>query len=151
MPTRADVYAALAMKSQFVVLQEDETPRQLRIMGRSQLDRWPFFLPIIHTLLTRSAQPESGWTCDISKQYFLSGGRVLYGWRIIFQSPVMADRYTDIIASINSAPRPARVELESQLLPGYKPGEMRGGVNAKGKGASAAGSLPLAISRGASR
>lgn len=145
--TRADVFAALAKKSGFEVLQESETPKQLRVMGRSHLDRWAFFLPIIHTLLTRTSRPENGWTCDISKQYFLSDGRVLYGWRFIFQSADLVTQYGDIIMAINSAPRPARVEVESQLLPGYKPGDVRGGVNAKGKGASVAGSVPLAITR----
>jgi len=148
--TRADIYAALAKKSGFEVLQENESDRQLRIMGRSHLERWPFFLPIIHTILTRSGSGSS-WTCDISKQYFLSDGRVLYGWRFIFQagksSRTLTEQYPDIISAINSAPRPARVELESQPLPGYKPGQIRGGVNEKGKGASAAGSLPLVIAR----
>lgn len=146
--TRADIYAALATKSGFQVLQESETPTQLRILGRSHTDRWVFFLPIIHTLLTKVGQGGLGWSCDISKHYFLSDGRVLYGWRFIFQSSNLAAHYADIIMTINSAPRPARVEVDSQPLPGYKPGQIRGGVNEKGKGSSSAGSLPLVISRG---
>jgi hypothetical protein len=145
--TRTDIYAALAKKSGFEVLQESETPKQLRVMGRSYLEKWPFFLPIVHKLLTTSGMPGNGWTCDISKQYFLSDGRVLYGWRFIFQSADLPAQYPSIVLAINSAPRPQRVELESQPLAGYKPNQIRGGVNEKGKGASSAGSAPLIIAR----
>jgi hypothetical protein len=59
----------------------------------------------------------------------------------------LAAQYGDIAKVILSALSPARVELQSQLLPGYKAGDVRGGFNAKGKGTGAAGSLPLAATR----
>lgn len=145
--TRADIYAALAKKCAFEVKQDNETPKQLRIIGSCDYERWPFLLPVLHTLLTHSGQTTTTWTCDISKMYVLREGKVLYGWRIIFQGDSLARNYEQIVAVINSAQRPARVELETVLLPGYKPGQMRGGVNSKGKGASSAGSVPMAIQR----
>lgn len=147
--TRADVFAALAQKSGFQVVEEKETPaeapRQLRIMGRNHIERWPFFLPVIHRLLTLSGK--SGWTCDISKQYVAHEERVAYGWRIIFQSDNLSEKYAEISSAIRSAPSPARVELSSVPLPGYKPGQLRGGINEKGKGVASAGSLPMALTR----
>jgi hypothetical protein len=145
--TRADIYIALAKKCFFEVKQDNETPKQLRIIGSCDHERWPFLLPVIHALLTQSGQPTALWTCDISKMYILREGKVLYGWRIIFQGDDLARHYEQIIATITAAQRPARVEVESMLLPGYKPGQTRGGVNAKGKGASAAGTVPMAVQR----
>jgi hypothetical protein len=145
--TRADIYVALAKKCFFEVRQDNETPKQLRIIGKCDHERWPFMLPVIHALLTQSGQPTATWTCDISKMYIIRDGKVLYGWRIIFQGDELTRQYGKIIATIESAQRPARVEVESMLLPGYKPGQTRGGVNAKGKGASTAGTVPMAVQR----
>lgn len=146
--TKADVYAALMQKCGFEVLEEQEGAKQLRIMGRSQRERWPFFLPVIHRLLKTSKAAGNPWTCDISKMYLENNDKVFYTWRIIFQSADVKAQYANIVGAIRSAPQPARVELDRQLLPGYKPGDVRGGVNAKGKGVSSAGSLPMAMTRG---
>jgi hypothetical protein len=73
---------------------------------------------------------------DISKNYFLFEDRMRYAWRFIFQGEKVDDVLGDICATIVSAPQPARVEVSSMILPGYKPGQVRGGQNAKGKGAS---------------
>lgn len=146
-PNKTNVYAALMRKSGFEVIQEKETDKQLRLMGRSPVDRWNFFVPVMHRLLTASAKPGALWTCDISKQYLLRNDQVLYAWRLIFQADALAEQYGDIAKTILSALSPSRVELQSQLLPGCKPGDVRGGFNAKGKGTGAAGSLPLAATR----
>jgi hypothetical protein len=146
-PTKIDVYAALVRKCGFDVVQEKETAKQLRIMGRIPVERWNFYVPVIHRILTASAKPVALWTCDISKQYLLRNDQVLYAWRLIFQADTLAAQYGDITKTILSAPSPSRVELQSQLLPGCKPGDVRGGFNAKGKGTGAAGSLPLAATR----
>ena len=145
-PSRADVYAALMQKCGFEVLEEAENQRQLRISGRCALERWAFFLPVIHKLITTSDKPGNPWTCDVSKKYIVPNGKVLYTWRLIFQGKELQGQYADIISTIRSAPRPARVELDRQLLPGYQPGDVRGGVNALGKGVSSAGSSPLIVS-----
>ncbi len=145
--TKADVYAALIQKCGFEVLEEHESAKQLRISGRNHRDRWPFFLPVIYKLIATSEKPGNPWTCDVSKKYLVHNDKVLYAWRLIFQGAELQKQYSSIIATIRSAPQPARVELTSQLLPGYKPGDVRGGVNAKGKGVATAGSLPLALTR----
>ena len=146
--TRADIYTALAKKCGFQVVQDHETGKQLRIIGRCAPSRWPFMLPVIHALLTGAEDATARWTCDISKQYVIRNRKVLYGWRIIFQGDALAEQYVQIAAIINSAQRPSRVEVDFAPLAGYAPGQMRGGVNAKGKGSSSAGSIPLAMQRG---
>lgn len=146
-PSKTDVYGVLMQKCAFEVLDEQEKPNQLRIMGRSQRDRWPFFLPVIRRLLMTSKKPGSPWTCDISKMYIEQNEKVFYTWRLIFQGTDLRTQYANIISTIRSAEQPARVELDRQLLPGYKEGDVRGGVNAKGKGASSAGTMPMAVTR----
>ncbi len=147
--SRADLYAALMQKCGFEVLEEEEKAKRLRISGRCALERWSFFLPVIYTLNKASSAAGALWTADISKKYFNANDRVLYSWRIIFQTKTddLRAQYPAIISVIRSAPRPARVELDRQLLPGYQPGDVRGGVNGMGKGVQSAGSLPLALTR----
>ena len=143
--TRSNVYSALMQKCGFEVLEEKETSKQLRICGRSHLDKWPFFAPVIHQLLTISHRPGNPWTCDISKQYIVHEGMVRYTWRLIFQAADLPAQYQSIVAAITGAAQPARVELTRQLLPGYKEGDVRGGFNERGKGTGSAGSTPPTI------
>lgn len=148
MATSVDVCAMLTRKGGLEVISHKDLPAQLRIMGRCHPDRWNFFLPVIHRLLTFSEDPAIGWTVDISKPYLLRNDRVLFAWRLIFQAPNIETQYASIVDIVAGSAGPTRVELTSQPLPGYKPGDVRGGVNAKGKGSSSAGSLPMALTRG---
>src|SRR3972149_5020823 len=134
MATKADLYKALAAKCGFEVVQETPTEKRLRLVGRLHKDRWPFFLPVLHRLMTQARKGD--WTVDISKNYFLFEDRVRFGWRFIFESQDLTKSLDDIILTIMSAPSPSRVEITSMTLPGHKPDVMRGGVNARGKGAS---------------
>ena len=152
--TRSDVYKALAQKANFLVKQETETPKQLRIVGRCLPEHWAFFMPVVFKLLEGSEREDLPWSCDVSRQYLLKSGKVVYGWRLIFQATSpdtkVEDTYKSICSTILSAPLPARVEVDTVLLPGHTRGKDRGGVNAKGKGASSAGSAPMILTRGRS-
>lgn len=146
--TKNEVFGVMIRKTGFEVVTEKEGVNQLRFIGRCSPERFNFLLPVMHQLLTASARPDTRWTCDISKMYMLSNGRVLYGWRFIFQAERIAECYDEIVAIVQAAPRPSRVEVTSITLPGYKPGQVRGGVNSKGKGVSSAESIPMAVTRG---
>lgn len=155
-PTRADVYKALGQKANFIVKEETETAKQLRIIGRCLPEHWPFFQPVVHKLYTQAMREDSLWSCDISQLFMLRASKLMKGWRLIFQmspssSHTIEHVYGEIASVIMSAPLPARVEVDTVLLPGHKRGQMRGGVNARGKGASAAGSAPLILTRGMPR
>lgn len=142
---RSNVYAALMQKTGFEVLEESENPKKLRFCGRCKLDKWPFFAPVIHQLITTSKKPGNPWSIDISKQYIVHEGQVRYTWRFIFQAPDLTAQYQNIVSTIMAAAQPARVEVTRQLLPGYKEGDVRGGFNERGKGTGAAGSTPPTI------
>ncbi len=151
--TRSDVFSALAKKAGFTVLEEKETEKQLRIIGRCLPDRWPFFAPVVSTILDFSEREDIPWTCDPSKLYMKKASKLVYGWRLIFQVSAAATShnmglvYGSICSAILSAPLPARVEVDTVLLPGHRPGQVRGGVNAKGKGSSSAGAMPMILNR----
>jgi hypothetical protein len=144
MATRHDIYAALAQKADFEVVTDAETTARLRFAGRCHPQRWSFFCLVIFEL-NKLNEGGEGVTCDISKQYINQNGRLLYSWRIIFQHPELANHYQRIVDHIRRAPLPARSEVNEVLLPGYKHGDVRGGVNAKGKGASVGGSAPMIV------
>lgn len=144
--TRKDVIAALAQKTGFEMVTEKETEKQYRFTGRCHPSRWSFLLPVVYQLHRDSTAP-SAWKNDISKQYILFQDRVLYCWRFIFEHESIASQYEGIVRAIRSAPLPARVEVTEVLLPGYKAGDIRGGVNAKGKGAASAGTSPMILNR----
>lgn len=141
----ANLLAVFHHKAGFETVTHTQKANQLRITGRCHPDRWGFFLPVIYTL-QRTAEKDGTWSCDISKQYFIRNDRIVYAWRLIFQSEGLSERYEYIANVVRGAPNPTRVEVEEVLLPGYKPGDVRGGVNAKGKGVASTGSVPMIIS-----
>jgi hypothetical protein len=102
---------------------------------------------VIYKLNEASDYDQYPWTVDISKKYINKHDQVRYAWRFIFQGENLKEHYAQICSIIRSAPQPSRVELQSIILPGHKPGDIRGGVNAKGKGSSRAGSAPMAVTR----
>lgn len=144
-PAYSVLLSALQQKAGFQALTHVVKANQLRITGRCHPDRWGFFLPVIYTL-QRTAEKDGAWTCDISKQYFMHNGRIVYCWRLIFQSDGINEKFSYFANVVLGAPNPTRVEVDEVLLPGYKPGDVRGGVNAKGKGVASAGAVPMIIS-----
>lgn len=150
MANQADLQEALTQRGKFeivrvTVLPSEKMPSQLRILGRSPPARWSFFSLVVNQLLEASDRPGNPWTCDISKQYMRRDGLVRYGWRLIFQAKDLNKQYDSIVSTLLATPAPARVEIDSIMLPGYKAGDVRGGVNAKGKGTSAGGTAPMVL------
>jgi hypothetical protein len=96
---------------------------------------------IQHLLVQEQSKP---WNVDISRQYFLRNGVVVWGWRLIFQHEDIEAMCGDIIKVIAAAPR-ARFEVEEQALPGVT--GPRHTMTARGKGSAAAGTPPLIIQR----
>ena len=110
MSTLADITTALAKRG-FEVVEKKEHPKQLRLMGRVPNDaniatNW---LLVAHRLLTRSEM--AAWKVDVSKQYILHGNRILYAWRLVFQSENMLAQYADVAGTLRSAPISNRVEV----------------------------------------
>ena len=81
----AGLSQALRTKAGYEVATATPSDKQLRLLGRAPQDRMGDMLLLIHAL--KSAVEQSpGWDVDISKTYILRNGKVVFGWRFIFQS-----------------------------------------------------------------
>jgi len=124
-----DLLNQLHTRGGFELVNQSTTETQARLMGRVHRNAMGAWLILVQNLLLRSGQ---GWSVDISKQYFLRDGRVVYAWRLIFQGKELERAMPDICQTIINAPR-AKSVIEEQPLVGARAN--RNAPNAKGKGA----------------
>jgi len=141
---RKRLYAALQTKVGLTMGEEDDGPKQLRVLFRlpeAQMRQW---LVVMHHLFTHEQQ--ASWSLDISKKYFLLSGRTVQGWRIIIRDDNL-DKALDSITSVVGSSPNARFQLDQVPLMGRHGGD-RNAINARGKGARAitgdAGTPPIA-------
>ena len=114
----------------FDVVNNTATATQVRLMGRVPKAAMAGWLILVQRLLMRA--DGAAWSVDISKQYFIRNGQVVFGWRLIFQGPQLESHLGNIEQTIVNAPR-ARAFVDEQALAGARPD--RNSPNAKGKGA----------------
>lgn len=130
----------------FQTILPTERPTQLRVVGRVPASTMPGWLELVTELLTQ-AEVSVSWSLDVSKQYFLREGSLVYAWRLIFQADKLQDCQEEIIELLRaSAPRPRpQAEVTEQPLSVLGP---RNTYNsATGKGASSAGTAPAILKR----
>jgi hypothetical protein len=137
---------ALATRFGFELRTHDIRENQFRFLGKVPPEFSRNWIVGVHHLLKKSLHTE--WTLDISRQYFLRGDALVWGWRLIFQHSDINSQAPDIITAIGAAPR-AKFEVTEQRLPGVK--GPRRTMNARGKGASPAGTPPMLIQSIAAR
>lgn len=127
---------ALRTKCGFEVRDVNQpSPKQMRLLGRIPQSRMGDMLLLIYALKTREEQGP-GWTADISKNYFLLGGKVVFGWRIIFQSnEAFGEKHvSDICKVVNTTPNSSRREVTEAPLIGATANRNAQGANGKGAG-----------------
>jgi len=87
--------------------------KQLRVLGRLPNERMGDWLIGMH-FAHQALQRQPGWSVDFSKFYFPRNGKIVYAWRLIFQSvddqPISA-HLQDIMNSFSSAPQSSRGEV----------------------------------------
>ena len=109
MSPKDEFIAALRQKIGFdpVTVSSDDTPNQLRLMGRLPKDPTGLVLKNWLELLRRvmRAEVEAPWSADFSKKYFLRDNEVVYGWRIILQAPDLPPYLPEIARLILEAPQ----------------------------------------------
>lgn len=139
MATVNDLKALLAQRTGFEVLDMQPSDAQLRIVGRVPPNASSHWVLLVHRLLVVSKN--APWKVDISRNYFLravgTSEKLFYTWRLIFQAPKMQTQLKSIVDAVNSAPRPARVELQEFPLTGTDR------TIKNGKGAFAAETTPM--------
>jgi hypothetical protein len=107
------LFSAFEARVGFEVVSKSSTEGQLRLMGRVPSQRMGDWLIIIQRLLGSSE--EADWNIDISKQYFLRGGKILYGWRLIVQANEVVNHLEEIVALVTSSPRSKKEITEIAL------------------------------------
>ena len=141
MATLNDLKNLLGSKTGFVTLDQQASENQLRVVGRVPPNASSHWVLVVHRLLSVSEAASSPWKVDISRQYFLRAAgnskKLFYSWRLIFQAPKITEQLQAILNAINTAPKPARVELQEYPLTGAS----RNHVN--GKGAYTAETTPM--------
>lgn len=136
----------LHMRAGYEVVNHNSDTRQVRFIGRVPQDLVPAWRIIIRQLLLRSEA--TTWSIDVSKQYFLRGGKLMYGWRLIIQAPDISVALPEVAQTITGAPRPRQV-VEEQPLVGRvdpKPGSFKGAAPA-GKGVVGPKAIQQALNR----
>lgn len=125
-----DLISALKMRGGYEVVSNNSSVNQARLIGRVPTQLVRGWLIVVQQLLVQSSK--ASWSIDISKHYFLRAGKVMFGWRLILQSPELESCMADIITTITNAPRP-RATVDSQPLAGASasrnrqtPGSLRG-------------------------
>jgi hypothetical protein len=137
---------ALSNRFGFEMRTNDVRPNQIRFLGKIPPEFSRNWIVGIRHLLVKSLT--SPWNLDVSRQYFLRGEQLVWGWRLIFQHDDIDSQIADVITAIGAAPR-AKFEVVEQRLPGVK--GPRRTMNDRGKGASSAGTPPLLIQSIAAR
>jgi hypothetical protein len=123
MPTTlSQLFSALRKKVGFEVVSHNESPNQLRILGRIPEDvgglngnNWKI---LKYRLLM--AMKDRPWKVDLSKSYFIKEEtqKLVFAWRILLQGADVAQHYTDILNLVTSSPKSARVEVTEIPLGG---------------------------------
>jgi hypothetical protein len=140
------VLANLTSRYGFQVVTQNVSTSQIRVVGRVHPNhRRNWIVGMQHLLLQASRSP---WNVDVSRQYFLRGELMVWGWRLIFQHEDVEQVCPAIVAALQGAPR-ARFEVEEQALPGVT--GQRHTMTEGGKGMAPAGTPPLLIRQRAGR
>lgn len=131
----------LRMRGGFEMVNHQVGPTQVRMLGRVRSQSMGSWLVVANHLLTIS-DGGPGWSVDISKQYFRRSGKMMYAWRLIFQSEQVTERLSSIAQTVVAAPR-ARAIVDEQALPGVR-GD-RNAPSAANRGKGAQSSLKAAV------
>ena len=105
----------LSTRAGFDVVNQSVTDNQVRIIHRVAKEGMPNWLVVMQELL--QASETAPWSVDLSKQYFLRNGRLIYGWRFILQAPDVLEHLDAVIKAVEKAPRARRI-IEEQPLAG---------------------------------
>jgi hypothetical protein len=112
------------------ILDVQVQPGQIRILARQPQARIGDFVMVTHHLLTKMNEQED-WKIDISKPYFLKGGRVVQAVRFIIQTTDPVLHIQDVANVVQDAPCSNHVEVNEMVLPGAG-AERNSGKNGKG-------------------
>ena len=120
---------ALRQKTGFEPVSEATTATQIRMVGRIPKNKTGQWLRVMERLLVQA--DSSPWNVDLSKQYFVRGGKLLFGWRIIIQAEQPEQYIEQLVSIIRSTPTVQRQLDEVALHGNVDRSYLRGGKGAQ--------------------
>lgn len=114
MSAKEQLVTILSSKVGFEVINDHDSPKQIRLFGRVRQPRMPGWLNVIRDLLL--AAENNPWSIDISRQYFLRGKKLFFGWRVILQGQDIAQHVTQVCKVIRAADVTTGKELDEVPL-----------------------------------
>ena len=139
--TPEHLYAALNKKVGFEVVTHKIADNQIRLVGRSPSQTTGTWLRVIQNLLVYG--DSAPWSVDVSKQYFMRGQKLMYGWRLIFQGEGVSQYLQHIIQVVNSTPEVQQQLMEVPLHTGRDRNSLRNGKGAQSVIGARVGPLAL--------
>ena len=123
------LHNVLAQKVGFGVVTSTLGDKQIRLVGRVPQPQIGTWLLVMERLLV--GEKNAAWNVDISKQYFMRGAKLLYGWRVIFRADGIAQHLNEIAQVIQTTPMVQRQLDEVALHGGVDRTSLRGGKGAQ--------------------
>lgn len=102
----------LASKAGFEAIDEQVTDSRVRFFGRVRPQNMPLWLAVMRSILI--ASEKSQWKADLSRQYFLRGDKVFFGWRIIIQAPTV-QQHLDQVSQVISTTQRSGVQQQDEV------------------------------------
>ena len=127
-----DFIHILKARAGFEMVNHQESPNQLRILGRVRKPALGGWLLVVNQL--KQVEMGAVWGIDISKPYFPRGSKLVFAWRIILQGEGIAQYYAAIAQVVKNSPR-ARVTVDEVALMGASADRNAPSVGNRGKGA----------------
>jgi hypothetical protein len=136
---------ALNHKAGFEVVTSTPSNDQLRLVGRIPTNNIGTWLAVLERLLIYAEK--AAWNVDLSKQYFMRGTKLLYGWRLIFQAEGVAQYAEGIAAIISQVPAVQRQLDEVKLYGGVDRTKLHEGKGAQPMFKAVVGPAAAAVRR----
>lgn len=109
--SKDQLYDALTSIGGLEVINDTSTETQLRVTGRVSKARVGAWLAVLKHLIAVADNTEA-FSLDASKQYFIRGGQLRYGWRLIIQSKQLASAVNQLTLAV----RRAAVEINGPVV-----------------------------------
>jgi len=134
--------SALLSKAGYEIIQENVEPNRLRFFGRVRPSHMPAWLEIMQGMLV--ASEKAPWTVDISRQYFLRGTKMFWGWRVILQGDDVHSHLNQLSTLVQNTRILTRELNEAPLNAGPNRNALRNGRGAQPMGQAVVGPLARA-------
>ena len=138
----------LASRAGFEMITNQASATQVKLFGRVQNPNVQRWLATVSSLLIASRTAE-GWSVDVSRQYFLRGDKLFFGWRLILQGSDIQSSVPQVSLVVQETPVPQAAVSETQEIK-LNVAPNRNAMR-NGRGVQPVGGVPLAVASASAR